>query len=228
MRWFTLVALGTFGCASTGRVAALERRLETLETLLAELGVSPEESEARNAMEVAQAALDASDFDTARTIALDVRARFPNTQAAEQAVEVIAATAPIGKPAPWAVERWLQGSYEPSAKKVSCYVYFEAWCPHCRRYVPELQTRFAALGSEQLGLVGLTRLSRGTTDDAMRAFLSENALTFPVAVDPGTMFEGLALDGVPAVAVVRDGVLIWKGHPARLDDDQIRSWIAGN
>ncbi len=225
-RSIAMVCMALAGCATTGRVAALEARVQTLEDLLRDIGVSPEENEARQALEAAEAALRAGDFEGAGRLAGDLRARFPGAEASQRAAEIVAEVAPIGKPAPWSAERWLQGAYDPASKRVSMYVFFESWCPHCRRYVPELQKTWTTLGRDDVGLVGFTRLSRGTTDEVMRTFLAEQALTFPVAVDGGGMFDGLALDGVPAMAVVRDGTLIWKGHPAQVSNELIAEWLA--
>jgi hypothetical protein len=31
--------------------------------------------------------------------------------------------------------------------------------------------------------------------------------------------------GIPAAAVVKDGQIVWRGHPARITEDMLKGWL---
>ena len=39
----------------------------------------------------------------------------------------------------------------------------------------------------------------------------------------GALSQHMNVSGIPAAAVVKDGVVIWRGHPARLDETVLRA-----
>lgn len=123
----------------------------------------------------------------------------------------------VGQPAgAWQGVRWLDGSPTDLSQGTKLLVFWEAWCPHCKRELPEL----ARLSTDQQGrleVVGLTRMSRGTTEEQVRALLAESGATFPQGHSDGALSDRFAVTGVPAAALVKDGVVAWRGHPARLD-----------
>ena len=61
--------------------------------------------------------------------------------------------------------------------------------------------------------------------DSVQAFIDENDITFPMAKEDGTLSAHFAVGGIPAVAVVQDGRVIWRGHPARVNSTLIESWL---
>ena len=38
------------------------------------------------------------------------------------------------------------------------------------------------------------------------------------------MSQHFNVSGIPAAAVVKDGKIVWRGHPARLTDEMIQGW----
>ena len=41
------------------------------------------------------------------------------------------------------------------------------------------------------------------------------------------MSSSFAVTGIPAAALVKDGKVVWRGHPARLDDALLDKLMAG-
>ena len=41
---------------------------------------------------------------------------------------------------------------------------------------------------------------------------------------PGTVFRKW-IKTVPAAAVVKDGKIVWRGHPSRLSESMIKKWL---
>jgi hypothetical protein len=39
------------------------------------------------------------------------------------------------------------------------------------------------------------------------------------------MSRRFAVSGVPAAAVIKDGKIVWRGHPSRLNDAFFKKWL---
>ena len=50
-----------------------------------------------------------------------------------------------------------------------------------------------------------------------------HGLMMPVAVDDGSLSTLLGVTGVPAVVLVHDGVIAWRGHPSRFHEGRLRA-----
>ena len=85
------------------------------------------------------------------------------------------------------------------------------WCHPCRDEIPELQAlheRYAARGLE---LVGVS-VDAESADDAIRSFMHDFRMTYPVWRDPGERVSAqFHIVGVPATFLIdREGVLRWR------------------
>ena len=83
--------------------------------------------------------------------------------------------------------------------------------------------------SKGLGIIALTKVTKSSTDEIVETFVKDNKLNFPVGKEPegGPMSAAYAVSGIPAAALVKDGKVIWRGHPARLTDDVLEKFLAG-
>lgn len=143
----------------------------------------------------------------------------PRTRVASRAIRIQQELDVIGKAAPQLeVREWLQGE-RAGWGRTTLVVFFEVWCPHCQREVPKLEAYYRELGPRGLDVVALTRLTKSATLEKAEAFIEEKELSFPVAVEQdGSMTEYFNVSGIPAAAIVQDGEIIWRGHPARLTE----------
>lgn len=116
---------------------------------------------------------------------------------------------------PRAPDRWLQGE-PPPPSPVQVLVFWEEWCPHCTRELPELSALAPAWAAQGVQIIGLTRLTKSSTEERVAAFYAEHQIAFPTALISDATNDAYAVTGIPAAAVVRDGVVIWRGHPAKL------------
>jgi thiol-disulfide isomerase/thioredoxin len=135
----------------------------------------------------------------------------------------IAEESVVGKEAKFVFAEWLQGQASPESSKATLLVFWEVWCPHCKREVPALQKTYTDYRDDGLAVIGITRLTRNTTVDQLHAFLAENGVTYPIARDDGVMGEHYAVSGVPAAALVKDGKVVWRGNPQRLNSSMIEA-----
>lgn len=209
------------------RLAAVEQRLGVIEDALGVSSTSQEEEEAAAQLFQQASDLVSSDISAARTALQGILNDHPDTYAAQAAAQMLDQLRVVGT----SVEglegvRWLKGSADLDGAPVTLLVFWEVWCPHCQRFVPALQPVADRYGADGLQVVSLTRMSHDVTEEQVLAFVSEHELTFAVGHEDGTMSEQLGVAGVPAAAAVRDGVVIWRGHPVEVDDAMIAGWLA--
>jgi hypothetical protein len=228
------------GCATTGlreKVSQLEQRVALLEAQVrgvARPGAPGAQAGGASADDAAIALYEqAVDLSMkgmaaeARTLAQEIVANYPSTRAAAPAQRMLAELAIVGRPvADLGVDTWYQGQASVSDHPLTLLIFFEVWCPHCQREMPRLQATFDNWRDQGLGVVGITSLSRGKTAEEVLAFAQSASITYPIGhAGPGT-WEAYGVNGVPAAALVRDGVVVWRGHPALLEDDDLRGWLS--
>ncbi|MBM4367846.1 MAG: TlpA family protein disulfide reductase [Deltaproteobacteria bacterium] len=183
--------------------------------------------EATKLVEMGTQAASAGDVVTARDVLGRALAQFPGSRQAAAAERVLKELAAVGLAAPAiAPEKWIQGSLAYADAPATLLVYFEVWCPHCKREIPELAARAESLRAMGVQVLLVTRLSKTSTEEGTLSFLAEYGVPFATLVDDNSrMTDAAAVSGIPAAAIARDGVIIWRGHPARLDDATLRGLL---
>jgi thiol-disulfide isomerase/thioredoxin len=135
----------------------------------------------------------------------------------------------IGKSAPesWVIEKWFQGEAEANldGRQTTLVIFWEAWCPHCKREMPRLQKLYDDHKAEGLQILGLTKITRSATEDSVRSILAESSVGFPIAKETGELSEYFSVKGIPAAALVKEGKIVWRGHPMRLTDEMLGKWL---
>jgi serine/threonine-protein kinase RIO1/thiol-disulfide isomerase/thioredoxin len=122
-------------------------------------------------------------------------------------------------PAELGIEEWYQGQMTTRGEGASVLLFFETWCPYSQEVMPRMQRVYEEHKDRGLRMLGLTKLTRSATEEGLRDYVDYNGLTFPIAREDGRATDALNPGGgVPAVAVVRDGTLLWKSHPNYLSD----------
>ncbi len=222
--------------AEAAEVEALQRRVVELERQVAELrDQQAERSRAadrseESALQLAREAAtlqSSGDFKGALELYRRVVSQYPNSEVVGLAKRHVEQLAVVGDTLTQLEGEitWLQ-SEAALDSPVTILVFWEVWCPHCRREVPALAETWRRLRGQGLQVIGLTKLTRGKTEDDVRAFLAEHSIDFPVAKEDGSMSRRLAVSGVPAMAVVKGGEVVWRGHPAQIDDELLLEWLA--
>jgi len=150
----------------------------------------------------------------------------PDTAVARSAARTLKEVSVVGTPvASLDAVRWVQGE-APDPSDTALMVFFESWCPHCRREVPRVQQQLTEYAADGVKVVGLTNMSRGSSDADLDDFIRDAEVTFPVGKDARLPSDAYAVTGVPAAVVVRDGVVVWRGHPASLSPSKVRQILA--
>lgn len=127
----------------------------------------------------------------------------------------------LGKDAILVAEEWIQGQATLADGKATLLVFWEEWCPHCKREVPKLQETYTKLQSSGLSVIGVTRMNRGANRTKVDKFIAKHGLTYPMLKDDGAMGKHYAVSGVPAAALVKDGKIVWRGNPASLNENML-------
>lgn len=221
--------------ALSQKVADLETRVKAIEEKAAKAPAAPAGAPAANdpeqeaAMNIYKEAADLSSqgkTEEAKAKLTELTAQYGKTRAGQAGARLLAELSVVGKDvSELKVEEWYVGQASLADSKATLVVFWEVWCPHCKREVPKLQATFDTYKGQGLGVVGLTKLTRGKTVDEVKAFIAENKVTYPMGKEAGDMSEFFGVSGVPAAAVVKAGKVVWRGHPAQVTEDMIKGWI---
>ena len=161
---------------------------------------------------------------------------YASTSAARRMTQTAQELGLIDKDAPdrIEVEKWLANEAPIDLQRMAptVLVFWETWCPHCVREVPKLQTLMDTYEIRGLEVVGITRITKTSTEEAVEQFIQEHKIKFPIGKDidvdgKGKLSSFFAVKGIPAVAVVMEGKVIWRGHPGRINDSLVLSWLGG-
>ena len=76
-----------------------------------------------------------------------------------------------------------------------------------------------------LQVVALTKITRSSTEETVSKFIEDKKMTYPVAKEDGKASQYFGVAGIPAAAVVKDGKVIWRGHPANISEAMLKGWI---
>ena len=64
-------------------------------------------------------------------------------------------------------------------------------------------------------MVGFSMLTWGSTENAVREYISHNNLTFPTGKDDGSARAYFGVREVPTVVAIQDGRMVWIGPASR-------------
>lgn len=212
------------------RVAQLQRDLESARRAPPRGAAAPIDHETERAagdlLKEANGHFENNEFDKAREKLDELKAKFPQTRATRAAKRIEDELAVIGTPVEEIeVDTWFQGELDIDDHDVTLFVFWEVWCPHCKREVPKLEQTYQKYKG-RMGMIGLTKQTRSISDSQVTGFIADNDVTYPIARESGqTMSDLFNVKGIPASAVVKNGEVIWRGHPARLTDAMLDGWL---
>jgi thiol-disulfide isomerase/thioredoxin len=225
------------GCAPSSvedEVAALTERVDTLEnqmqTLEAAGGNARLEQEAQQAYTQLNQLVASNKFDEAKSKLGEYGTKYAATKLGRSIQGMANELAVIGKdcPSSWGIEKWFQGedAVRLDGDGTMVVVFWESWCPHCRREVPKLQQMYDKFKGQGLQMIGLTRVNRSATEEAVQDIITQNNVKYPIAKEDGSAATYFAVSGIPAAAVVKDRKVVWRGHPARITEAMVQDWLS--
>lgn len=235
-----VLAFSILGCAQKTDVDALTLRVTSLEEKIAILEKQPaakgppagdpvKEEAANTVMKGVTEAMKVADYPAAKAGLEQLMKEFPTTKAGKAGDRMYKEVGIIGTDAaPIEVDSWFQGKGDYANSKATLMVFWEVWCPHCKTELPELAAKEAELKAKGVQIIGFTKVTKSATDETVTAFLKDNKVKFPNGKEKdGSMSKAFNVTGIPAAALVKDGKVLWRGHPGRLDDATMDKLIGG-
>lgn len=236
-----LVSLLLTGCAQKSELDAANERIKALEEKVASLEKAPksaaaaaaasseEEEAAGKLMQEVQEAVKNMDYATAKTKLAELGGKYANTRAGKASARMASEINLIGTDAaPIEAEKWFQGKADFADSKATLLVFWEVWCPHCKKEIPQLAEEEGKYKAKGVQIIAATKVTKSATDEKVTEFLKESKAKYPVLKEKdGSMSKAYAVSGIPAAALVKDGKVIWRGHPARLDEATLDKLLAG-
>jgi thiol-disulfide isomerase/thioredoxin len=214
------------------QVATLERRIAEAARPAAPTAppVDPAlEEKASLAVSQVNQLIAAGDMAGAKAKLAEGQAQFASTQAWKSTTRLSQELAVVGRDAPATikVEKWYQGEklVDPAKAKATLVVFWESWCPHCQREVPKLEAIWQKYKDKGLQVVGLTRLTKNATEEQALTFIKDRGVTYPTAKETGELSAYFNVSGIPAAAILKDGKVVWRGNPSRIDDAMIAKYL---
>ena len=209
-------------------LASSQANLAECETTVAQAPSQPtaaQEIEASAMLVQANEALAKGDALTAKAMFAIVLSEYGQTQAARGAMRQARELEVLGIEAVALDDvEWWQGQYDPNAQ-ATLIVFWEQWCPHCRREMPKTNLQWQRYKDQGLQVVGLTRVSKSSTEESAKAMLADQDIGFVIGKENGRVSEAYAVAGIPAAVVIQGGKVVWRGHPNKITDEAIQSWL---
>ena len=143
----------------------------------------------------------------------------------------------VGADAPaLTVRKWVQGervaAYEPG--KVYLIECWATWCGPCLAQIPHLNELHKKYAGKGLVVTGVA-VWEGKRFSEIGEFVKKkgDGMSYRVAYDgmegpfAKAWLEPLEQRSIPHAFVVRDGIILWRGHPANLSEATLESMMAG-
>ncbi len=134
--------------------------------------------------------------------------------------------------APLAIKEWVKGAAVDvtDAKNIYVVEFWATWCPPCRTTIPHLTELQKKLKDRKVVIVGVS------DEDAakVKPFVQKmgDQMEYLVAVDDGrktsaAYMGAFGVQGIPHAFIVKEGKIIWHGHPMSGLDATLEQVLAG-
>lgn len=132
-------------------------------------------------------------------------------------------------------EVWLQGApvKEWEKDKVYIFEFWATWCGPCLAAMPHMEQLHQAFkDNPRMQIIGVNVMDR-KTPEALKEFIKNRPtpLNYTMAVDVDgkktreKWLEPLKVNGIPHAFAVKNGQLIWRGHPAQLSEKTMQAML---
>ena len=199
------------------RLLAAESAIKRLEQQLTNANNAAKVKEAQSLFAIIQNLHTEMKFAEMRQKMKELETKIPEVRQAKAFTDLEVELGYIGREAgDLMVEKWFQGETHYENAKVTLLVFFETWCPHCQDEMPRIELMHKTFAPQGLEVVGLTKVSETATEESVYGFITEHAVSFPVAKVTETFAGRYGVDTVPAAVIIKSGKIVWRGKPDRI------------
>ena len=132
-------------------------------------------------------------------------------------------------------EVWLQGDTVKKWEKDKVYIFefWATWCGPCLAAMPHMEHLHQVLKENpNLQIIGVNVMDRKSPEN-LKEFLKNRPtpLTYTMAVDvdgkrtKAKWLDPLEVNGIPHVFAIKNGKLIWRGHPLKLSEEMLTAML---
>lgn len=132
-------------------------------------------------------------------------------------------------------EVWLQGTPVKEWKKDKVYIFefWATWCGPCLAAMPHMEQLHQAFKDDpRMQIIGVNVMDR-KSPEALKEFIKNrpSPLTYTMAVDVDgkktkeKWMDPMDVNGIPHAFAVKNGKLIWRGHPAKLSEETMQAML---
>jgi thiol-disulfide isomerase/thioredoxin len=146
----------------------------------------------------------------------------PGSKPAKEEPELASARTDVGDPMPAYTAKYLDGKPLNLATEKGSVIFLNVWatwCGPCRFETPELQTLQNQYAAKGLKVIGVS-VDEGETS-AVKTFVTEQKITYPIAVDPEGRIANLLQTTVLPTSLLldRNGKIVWRQIGAIMPND---------
>ena len=108
--------------------------------------------------------------------------------------------------------RWVTFAPQPKRGQLKLIEFWATWCPPCRKSIPHLNRLHQKYKSKGLVVIGISNESPAR----IRQFRRKFRMAYHVGSSTN-LIRKLRIRGIPHAYLVKNGRILWQGHPLRID-----------
>ncbi len=117
-------------------------------------------------------------------------------------------------------QHWISGTAPVAWTPGELYVleFWATWCGPCQKAMPHVEEMWQAVKGKGIHFIGVN-IDKNRSAADIKQHLNRLPVkpTYAMVLQRGEgLAEKLDIKGIPNTAIIRDGVVIWAGHPAKL------------
>ncbi|MDH3889506.1 MAG: protein kinase [candidate division Zixibacteria bacterium] len=113
-------------------------------------------------------------------------------------------------PDTFGIERVFQGTFDLESEPFQLLIFFETWCPFSAQGMDRLDKVNRQYDQFGLNVVGLTKVSKNTTEDEVERYIEDREISFAAFKENGRAWNYFDCTGTPSVRLLCNGYLIWE------------------
>ncbi|MFA6568228.1 MAG: TlpA disulfide reductase family protein [Victivallales bacterium] len=103
--------------------------------------------------------------------------------------------------------------------KVIVMEFWATWCPPCKESIPHLSA-LQEKYRDKVVVIGISNEEKAVVE---KFFKAQRGMNYRVAIDNedktnGIYMTGFGVNGIPHAFIIREGKIIWHGHPMEMDE----------